>query len=62
VVPFLLETRLREQGGLFENGPNFQPYAVRDGNLVTGQDPASSALVAENIIAALRETRAGAAA
>jgi putative intracellular protease/amidase len=62
VVPFLLETRLREQGGLFENGPNFQPYAVRDGNLVTGQNPASSALVAENIIAALRETRAGAAA
>jgi putative intracellular protease/amidase len=62
VVPFLLETRLREQGGLFENGPNFQPYAVRDGNLVTGQNPASSALVAESIIAALRDGGVGAAA
>ena len=33
VVPFLLEDRLRALGGRFENGPDWQPYAVRDGNL-----------------------------
>jgi hypothetical protein len=32
VVPFLLETRLRELGGRFEGGPEWQPFAVRDGN------------------------------
>jgi putative intracellular protease/amidase len=53
-MPFLLETMLREQGAQFESGPNFQPYAVRDGNLVTGQNPQSSALVAQEVIAALR--------
>ena len=54
-VPFLLESRLRELGGRFEGGPNFEPYAVRDGNLVTGQNPASSALAAAHMIDVLRE-------
>ena len=54
VVPFHLETRLRELGGRFENGPMWQPYAVRDGHLITGQNPASSALVAQQVVAALR--------
>jgi putative intracellular protease/amidase len=53
VVPFHLETTMRELGGVFENGPMWQPYAVRDGNLVTGQNPASSALVAKHFIEAL---------
>jgi len=53
-MPFLLETMLREQGAQFESGPNFQPHAVRDGNLITGQNPQSSALVAQEIVAALR--------
>jgi putative intracellular protease/amidase len=53
VVPFHLETAMRELGGIFENGPMWQPYAVRDGNLVTGQNPASSALVAKYFIEAL---------
>ncbi len=30
VVPFLLEDRLKELGGRFERGPDWQPYAVRD--------------------------------
>jgi putative intracellular protease/amidase len=54
-VPFLLESRLRELGADFEGTENFQPYAVRDGNLVTGQNPPSSELVAEEVLAALRE-------
>ncbi len=54
VVPFLLETRLRELGGRYENGPDFKPFAVADGRLVTGQNPASSALTARLALEALR--------
>jgi putative intracellular protease/amidase len=54
VVPFLLETRLRELGGQYESGPDFQPFAVADGLLVTGQNPASSALVAQKVLDAVR--------
>ena len=50
VVPFLLETRLRESGAHFQNGADFSPYAVRDNNLVTGQNPASSELVAQLVL------------
>jgi putative intracellular protease/amidase len=60
-MPFLLETRLRELGGRFEGGPNFQPYAARDGNLATGQNPASSALVAGHVLDILRGATARAA-
>ena len=56
VVPFLLESRLRELGGHYESGPDFQPFAVVDGNLVTGQNPASSGKAAELAIAAARQT------
>ncbi|HEV7265736.1 MAG TPA: type 1 glutamine amidotransferase domain-containing protein [Falsiroseomonas sp.] len=54
VVPFLLEARLRALGGHFESGPRFCPYAVRDGNLATGQNPASSAAVAGHVMDILR--------
>lgn len=53
VVPFLLERRLRELGGRFEGGPSWQPYAVRDGQLVTGQNPQSSHAVAQALLDAL---------
>lgn len=49
-VPFLLEMRLRELGARFEAGPDFKPLAVADGNLVTGQNPASSELVAKLVM------------
>jgi putative intracellular protease/amidase len=55
VVPFLLETRLRALGAQFERAPDFQPFAVRDGNLITGQNPASSEKVAELVLEALKE-------
>ena len=54
VVPFLLESRLRKSGAKFEKGPNFGPYAVRDGNLVTGQNPASSEKVARLVLDIVR--------
>jgi len=62
VMPFLLESRLRELGGRFEGGPNFQPYAVRDGNLTTGQNPASSALTAAHVVDIVREAASAAKA
>lgn len=52
-VPFLLESRLRELGGLFEGGADWQPFAIRDGQLLTGQNPQSSALVAQQLLQAL---------
>ncbi|HZX30542.1 MAG TPA: type 1 glutamine amidotransferase domain-containing protein, partial [Rhodocyclaceae bacterium] len=53
VVPFRLESRLRELGGHFEAAPSWQPFAVRDGNLITGQNPMSSGLVANLVLEAL---------
>ena len=53
VVPFLLETRLRELGGRFEGTGNWQPFALHDGQLITGQNPQSSHLVAQSLLAAL---------
>jgi putative intracellular protease/amidase len=58
VVPFLLQTRLSELGGRFEGGPDWQPKVVRDGNLITGQNPMSSDLLARTVIEAL-ETAPG---
>ncbi|MFC6673017.1 type 1 glutamine amidotransferase domain-containing protein [Marinobacterium aestuariivivens] len=42
VVPFLVEEMLRENGGLYSCAPDFEAHVVTDGNLVTGQNPASS--------------------
>ena len=42
VEPFLLETRLRDAGALFECSDNFVSHAVRDGRLITGQNPQST--------------------
>jgi putative intracellular protease/amidase len=53
VVPFALESRIRELGAEFSGAANWQPYAVRDGNLVTGQNPASSAKVASLVLESL---------
>lgn len=52
-MPFLLETRLRELGGHFQGAPDWQPFAVVDGNLITGQNPQSSSLVAAHVLQAL---------
>ena len=45
-VPFLVEDMLKENGGDYSNGENWQPYVRIDGNLVTGQNPKSSEGVA----------------
>lgn len=52
-VPFLLETRLRELGAKVETAPDFEPFALRDGTLVTGQNPASATETARLVLEAL---------
>lgn len=52
VVPFMLEDQLKAQGGHHQKGPDWQPFAIADGNLVTGQNPASSAEVARLMLKA----------
>jgi putative intracellular protease/amidase len=57
VVPFLLESRLRELGGRYESGPDFQPFVVADGSMITGQNPMSSAKAAELALESARTRR-----
>jgi putative intracellular protease/amidase len=54
VVPFLLEDMLKENGAHYSKGPDFQPYAVEDGLLITGQNPASSEQVARAMLSKLK--------
>jgi putative intracellular protease/amidase/ketosteroid isomerase-like protein len=53
VVPFALQTRLTELGARHSAAPDFQPWVIRDGRLVTGQNPASARGVALAMLAAL---------
>jgi putative intracellular protease/amidase len=52
IVPFMLQDSLSALGE-YESGPRFRPYSVIDGNLVTGQNPASSTVTAENMVKVL---------
>ncbi|MEU1629766.1 type 1 glutamine amidotransferase domain-containing protein [Streptomyces sp. NPDC020096] len=52
-APWLLAARLRAMGAVHSGGPAYQQYNVRDGNLFTGQNPASSTAMADDMIAAL---------
>jgi len=54
VVPFLLEDRLKERGGVYSKGANWAPYVQVDGKLVTGQNPASSGPAAEELLKLIR--------
>ena len=49
VVPFLLENALQENGAHYTKLTDWHPYAVEDGLLITGQNPASSKLVAQKL-------------
>lgn len=55
VVPFLLEEVLQANGGIYSKTENWQPYAVEDGILITGQNPASSKLVAKKLLQQLNK-------
>ena len=50
VVPFLVEDELLRLGAIFEKKANWEPFAVTDGRLVTGQNPASSTSAAQALL------------
>ena len=50
VTPFLLETELLSIGALYSKGENYVSHVVEDGNIITGQNPASSKGVAQKIV------------
>ncbi|SLN69828.1 type 1 glutamine amidotransferase domain-containing protein [Oceanibacterium hippocampi] len=53
VVPFLVEDMLAANGGRYEKGDDWAPFAITDGKLVTGQNPASSEEAARRLLALL---------
>lgn len=53
VVPFLVEEMLQGHGALYSKGADWLPYVRRDGLLITGQNPASSELTAQTLLASL---------
>lgn len=55
VVPFLVEDELKAKGGNYSKGPDWGSYVVRDGLLITGQNPASSTEAAEVLIKQLAQ-------
>ena len=50
VVPFLVEDELLRLGAIFEKMANWQPFAITDGRIVTGQNPASSTVGAQTLL------------
>jgi len=54
VVPFLVEDMLKEQGGIYSKAANWNVHVVKDGNLITGQNPASSNKVADELYESIK--------
>ncbi|MGS0707970.1 type 1 glutamine amidotransferase domain-containing protein [Acinetobacter sp. ANC 3781] len=54
IVPFLVEDMLKENGGQYSKGEDWQVYVQQDGLLITGQNPASSAATAEALLKSLK--------
>ncbi|MCK0122058.1 type 1 glutamine amidotransferase domain-containing protein [Loktanella sp. F6476L] len=54
VVPFLVEDMLKANGGQYEKSDDWASFAITDGKLVTGQNPASSEAAAEQLLALLK--------
>ena len=50
VVPFLVEDELKKNGGEYSKAADWRPYVLVDGKLITGQNPASSAGVAQALL------------
>ncbi len=54
IVPFLLEDELKKKGGLYSKKADWASYVVKDGLLITGQNPASSEAVAHELLELLK--------
>ncbi|GAA2898464.1 dihydroxyacetone kinase [Actinoplanes cyaneus] len=57
VVPFLLQSTLEKLGGKHSGAADWQPHVVTDGRLVTGQNPASSTGVAQEVLKVLSTSK-----
>jgi putative intracellular protease/amidase len=58
VVPFLVEDELKRLGGIFEKAPNWEPFSIVDGRLITGQNPASSTVSAQALLKTVEQKAA----
>jgi len=54
VVPFLIEDEFKALGAHYQKGPDWAPFVLEDGNLITGQNPASSEAVANALLKKLQ--------
>ncbi|PAJ72944.1 type 1 glutamine amidotransferase domain-containing protein [Pseudoalteromonas sp. NBT06-2] len=50
IVPFLVEDELIKRGGDYQKSEDWHAFSIQDGLIITGQNPASSALVAEKLL------------
>ncbi|HXA48031.1 MAG TPA: type 1 glutamine amidotransferase domain-containing protein, partial [Burkholderiaceae bacterium] len=55
IFPFLVEDMLKENGGTYSKLGDWQPYAITDGLLITGQNPASSEPTAKALLTKLAQ-------
>src|ERR1700735_67274 len=58
VVPFLVEDELKRLGGVYEKAADWQSFAITDGRLITGQNPASSTAAAHALLNQFAEVAA----
>ncbi|SKB29955.1 Putative intracellular protease/amidase [Salegentibacter holothuriorum] len=54
VVPFLVEDMLKEKGGIYSKSGDWEVHVLKDGNLITGQNPASSNKTAEKLYESIK--------
>jgi putative intracellular protease/amidase len=57
VVPFLVEDELKRVGGHYEKAADWQSFAIDDGRIITGQNPASSTAAAQTLLKVLTADR-----
>jgi putative intracellular protease/amidase len=57
VVPFMLQSLLEQRGAIFVGGKNFAPTVTVEGQLITGQNPASARGLGEEIARYLDKIR-----
>jgi putative intracellular protease/amidase len=55
IVPFLVETDLKSKGANYSKADDWQAYVITDGNLITGQNPASSELTAKTVLERIKQ-------
>lgn len=54
-MPFMLQTALQNEGGIFEGAAPWSDHVVVDGRLITGQNPQSALSVGKAILQALEK-------